>query len=164
MWSDKILHGHLTLLPSQGLTQVKNLFSFSELVRELLCSQSMFVLLQWDMHYSALPAFPLHLGNEVVWEHKITVPFTPRVWMNTNKLETVQLKVTLSCGPHTFIYLLVFIWKKKQWKNRKGVRVRGDTSKALQLNRGEGRGEGRHWQKNYGGEVEQLASLLCEIS
>lgn len=156
MRSYKILHGQLTLLPSQGLIGVKDLFSFSQLVSELICSLPVSVLLQPELYYGALSA--PRLGNEASYTHVLIVPLTPRVWTNTNKplssLGTVQLKdmlFYLSPPPWLTSWCLSARGAMESGAGRKDARLQGYSSEALLFQgrrRGEGKRERKHWRRD----------------
>lgn len=124
-------------------------FSAFQSLSELLCNQSAFVLLQWDLHYSALPAFPLHLGNEAVWEHKLTVPFTPRVWMNTN-LKQCSSRWHFHVAP---ILLFTYWCSSETGRNEKPGKVLGWAVTPLRL---------CSWTEEKGGGKEDTGKRTIE--
>lgn len=155
MRSYKIPHGQLTRLPSKGLIGVKDLFSFSQLVSELIRRLPVSLLLQPEPCYGALPA--PHLGNGASYTHILIVPLTPRVGSNTNKplssLGTVQLKgmlFDLSPPPWFASWCLSARGALESGAARKDARLQGSSSEALLFQgrqRGEGKREGKHWRR-----------------
>lgn len=128
----------LVLLTSQGLVWVTDLFSFSQLVSKLICSLLVSVLLQPEPHYGVLLA--PHLGNEGSHMHRLIVPLTASVWINTHKqlssVVTVQLEVMqfyLSSIPWFTFWSLFTRAAMENGAARKDARVQDYTCKTLQL-------------------------------